>query len=74
MLRIGIRMKRICCITCMTNMVINGHLLPKDFLEGFFYYYKRSDNCVKNHFYSKLRRALRKVNKICQELFQKDYK
>jgi len=32
----------------------------------------RSDNCVKNHFYSKLRKAIRKLNKIITEHFAKD--
>ena len=26
----------------------------------------RSDNCVKNHFYSKLRKSTRKLNKIIE--------
>ncbi len=28
----------------------------------------RADNCVKNHFYSKLRKALRKINRFGLEI------
>lgn len=28
----------------------------------------RSDNCVKNHFYSRLRKSLRKINKVVQAI------
>ena len=31
----------------------------------------RSDNCVKNHFYSKLRKSLRRLNKIIQDVLKK---
>ena len=34
----------------------------------------RSDNCVKNHFYSKMRKGLRKLNRIISEEFKKDFK
>lgn len=34
----------------------------------------RSDNCVKNHFYSKLRKAIRKLNRIGQETQGEEYK
>lgn len=34
----------------------------------------RSDNCVKNHFYSRLRKSLRKLNKVIVEQFCKDYR
>jgi hypothetical protein len=33
---------------------------------------RRSDNCVKNHFYSKLRKAVRKLNKVIQDHFDSD--
>ena len=36
--------------------------------------YLRSDNCVKNHFYSKLRKAVRKLNKIIQDLYSEEYR
>ena len=32
---------------------------------------KRTDNCVKNHFYSKLRKSLRTVNKIAKLYLKK---
>lgn len=34
----------------------------------------RSDNCVKNHFYSLLRKALRKLNRIIQEHYRREIK
>lgn len=34
----------------------------------------RSDNCVKNHFYSKMRKGVRKLNRIISEEFKKDFK
>lgn len=34
----------------------------------------RSDNNIKNHFYSKLRRAARKVNKFIARIFYKEKK
>ena len=34
----------------------------------------RTDNCVKNHFYSKLRKSLRKLNKIIHDHFRKEFK
>jgi hypothetical protein len=34
----------------------------------------RSDNCVKNHFYSKLRKAVRKLNKVIHDLYSFDFR
>ena len=34
----------------------------------------RTDNCVKNHFYSKLRKAIRKLNKAIHDFFKKEFK
>ena len=34
----------------------------------------RTDNCVKNHFYSKMRKAIRKLNKIIYQYFKKEMK
>jgi hypothetical protein len=34
----------------------------------------RTDNCVKNHFFSKLRKSVRKLNKVIHEHFKKTYK
>jgi hypothetical protein len=34
----------------------------------------RSDNCTKNHFYSRLRKALRRLNKTIAERFHKEYR
>ena len=35
---------------------------------------ERSDNCLKNHFYSKLRKGLRKINKKIHKYLKRDYK
>lgn len=34
----------------------------------------RTDNCVKNHFYSKLRKSIRKLNKAIHDYFKKEFK
>lgn len=34
----------------------------------------RSDNCVKNHFYSKLRKAVRRLNKLITDFFPTQHK
>lgn len=34
----------------------------------------RTDNCVKNHFYSKLRKALKKINKVINHVYRKEFK
>lgn len=34
----------------------------------------RTDNCVKNHFYSKLRKALKKINKVISHVYRKEIK
>jgi hypothetical protein len=34
----------------------------------------RTDNDVKNHFYSKIRKGLRKINKILHTHFRKEFK
>ena len=34
----------------------------------------RTDNCVKNHFYSRMRKAIRKLNKTIHHNFKKDYR
>jgi hypothetical protein len=38
------------------------------------YHLPRSDNCVKNHFYSKLRKSVRKLNKLINDFFREEYK
>lgn len=49
----------------MINGVINGNRFRNYCLEGIYYLIKfRTDNTIKNHFYSTLRRALRRINKI----------
>ena len=34
----------------------------------------RTDNCVKNHFYSKLRKAMRKLNKYIHDFYRREFK
>lgn len=48
---------------------IAQHLSGKYFVNNF-----RTDNCVKNHFYSKLRKLLRKLNKIIQFYLKKQFR
>lgn len=43
-------------------------------LPGRYYFFLlRSDNCVKNHFYSKLRKSIRKLNKIIVDYFENGF-
>lgn len=34
----------------------------------------RSDNCIKNHFYSRLRKGLKKMNQVSEEFLEKRFK
>lgn len=34
----------------------------------------RTDNCVKNHFYSKLRKVLRKLNAVIHSYFRREFR
>jgi len=34
----------------------------------------RTDNCIKNHFYSRLRKGLRRINKLIEDEFKQSYK
>ena len=34
----------------------------------------RTDSSVKNHFYSRLRKSLKKINQVLAEKFRKEYK
>jgi len=43
--------------------VINGQKLQNFLMAGNNDYYFRSDNCIKNYYYSTLRKHLRKINK-----------
>jgi hypothetical protein len=40
-------------------------------MEGIRYDTNRTDNCVKNHFYSKMRKGIRKLNKIIYQNYKK---
>lgn len=48
-------------------MGINGKTSHSSYLEGFSIYYFRTDNDIKNHFYSTIRRGLRRINKFLGE-------
>ena len=46
------------------NVETNGQLFQNYYLEGkIINYFNRTDNSIKNHFYSTLRRSLRRINK-----------
>ena len=55
-------------------MGTNGLLQPIIFQEGIKINNIRTDNCVKNHLYSKLRKSLRTLNKIVRTSFKKQLK
>jgi len=56
-----------------TNSVTSGRWSPNIFTPSFFFnnFSEKSDNSVKNHFYSRLRKSLRKLNKIILAEFKK---
>ena len=58
----------------MIKLEINGQSLLNNYQEGNSFSRSRTDNCVKNHFYSKLRKAQRKLNKIIHDHFRKEFK
>lgn len=60
----------------MIKLGISGPLSHKNYLEGKYICYNmyRTDNCVKNHFYSKMRKAIRKLNKIIYQYYKKEIK
>lgn len=43
-------------------------------MEGKNFLRRRSDNCIKNHFYSRLRKGLKKMNQVAEEYFEKRFK
>lgn len=46
-------------------MAINGRKFPGSYQDGIYLFlYLRTDNAIKNHFYSTLRRSLRRINKL----------
>ncbi len=49
--------------------VISHHLPGRYWLIN-----DRTDNGIKNHFYSKMRKAVRRINKIISENYKKEYK
>ena len=55
-------------------MEISGQSYLKSYPEGKNKKLSRTDNCVKNHFYSKLRKAIRKLNKTIHDHFRREFK
>lgn len=62
------------CFNCMKKSVISGRSSRINCPEGKYFALLRTDNCVKNHFYSKLRKAVRKINKIIYKSLKKEFK
>ena len=58
----------------MMKSVINGRLSHADFPAGIYRSDSRSDNSLKNHFYSRLRKILRKINAVIEARFKKKFK
>ena len=51
-----------------------GHHISKVTWKVPFLLDLRTDNCVKNHFYSKLRKSIRKLNKTIHDFFKREFK
>ncbi len=62
------------CSSYIANLAISGQSLANNCLTSKMLLTLRSDNEVKNHLYSKLRKALRKLNKVIKENFKKEFK
>lgn len=46
------------------SMEIDGFKFQNNSEEGNFYHYFRTDNSIKNHFYSTIRRSMRRICKL----------
>jgi hypothetical protein len=56
-------------------MEIDGHRFPDISKEGILRSYNlRTDNCVKNQLYSKLRKAMKYINDSIEKKFRKKFK
>lgn len=51
-----------------------GNNFPKDEWKVKIPFLFRSDNCIKNHFYSRLRKGLKKMNQVAEESLEKRFK
>jgi hypothetical protein len=51
-----------------------GNNFPKDEWKVKILFLFRSDNCIKNHFYSRLRKGLKKMNQVAEESLEKRFK
>lgn len=51
-----------------------GNNFPKDDWKVKILFLFRSDNCIKNHFYSRLRKGLKKMNQVAEESLEKRFK
>lgn len=60
----GLFNKKIYYLKHTKNIEINGSKFQSCSLEGKTLYYFRTDNSIKNHFYSTIRRSLRRICKI----------
>lgn len=60
----------------INKLETNGHYYQNIFQEGINIYYNLKFSCenfIKNHFYSRLRKSVRKLNKFITNLFFKKY-
>ena len=74
LLQTGVKRKSRNCIVCTRKSAINGLVFLPTFLASIPFNTPRNDNCVKNHFYSKLRKALRHLNKSIKKNFKKQFR
>lgn len=51
-----------------------GNYCTKITRKVYIFLSNRTDNCVKNHFYSRMRKAIRKLNKTIHQNFKRDYR
>lgn len=56
---------------CQSRFGNKWSLIAKELDGRYLPAYRRPDNCVKNHFYSALRKGLRKINGFIQAKFRR---
>lgn len=67
----GLLKKMNLSISSIISSETSGPLLQIILRAGTLCYNHRTDNCIKNHFYSRLRKGLRKVNKLIEDSYSK---
>ncbi len=71
---IGLQKNNKNLLNSITDTEIDGPKFPDTSKEGIFQLNIRTDNCVKNQLYSKLRKAMKFINDSIEKRFRKKFK